>query len=402
MPRYKGSIISATPPTVVGGESGSASGVWALKTHLQYVADAGWPVPVLSRELYVWGEGSSGRLGLNEAGPDYSSPVQVGALTNWNLIDGGYQHMLALKKDGTLWAWGRNFDGQCGQNTQNPPVSISSPVQVGSETDWTSFSCGFEGSFGIRSGELYAWGDGQFGQPGQGDVINRSSPVQVGALTNWSIVNSHTYAVFAIKTEGTLWSWGRDTNGTLGHGTTGISKSSPVQIGALSDWASVSSGEQHCLAVKTDGTLWAWGYNANGQVGDNTVVTRNSPVQIGSLTTWSSVAGGYNYGYAIKTDGTLWSWGNSGYGQLGHNNTIAASSPVQIGALTTWVAAAAGERQGYFLKTDGTLWSVGYGINGQLGDNTALRRSSPVQIGSLTNWAQIGAGYQTGMATTEE
>ena len=158
--------------------------------------------------------------------------------------------------------------------------------------------------------------------------------------------------MLAVKTDGTLWAWGRAANGGLGDGTT-VAKSSPVQVGALTTWATVlASTARHSLAVKTDGTLWSWGANFNGQLGLGNTTSYSSPKQVGALTTWSKLSGGQVFSHAIKTDGTLWAWGDGGAiftpgpyaylpavparGALGLGNTTVYSSPKQVGALTTW------------------------------------------------------------------
>jgi alpha-tubulin suppressor-like RCC1 family protein len=193
----------------------------------------------------------------------------------------------------------------------------------------------------------------------------------------------------ALKTDGTMWLWGLNSYGGLGDGTA-LKRSSPVQIGALTSWSSIAAGGNHSAAIKTDGTLWTWGKNIFGQLGDNTVINRSSPVQIGSLTTWAQIAGGGNHSAAIKTDGTLWTFGYSTYtGQLGDNTVLRRSSPVQVGALTTWSKVALGYEHSMALKTDGTMWAWGNNGQGQLGDNTITYRSSPVQVGSLATWSSI-------------
>lgn len=240
---------------------------------------------------------------------------------------------------------------------------------------------------------LWSWGDNSQGVLGLNDIANRSSPVQVGALAAWSNVSTGGDFCLATKTDGTLWSWGWNAYGQLGQNIVNINRSSPVQIGALTTWSNIAGGASHTIATKTDGTLWAWGFNGNGGLGDNTAINRSSPVQIGSLTTWSNVAGGKYSSLATKTDGTLWTWGRNSDGQLSLNDTVFRSSPVQVGALTTWLNIAAGNYSCLATKTDGTLWSWGQNNSGQLGLNdTAISRSSPVQVGALTTWSKASAG----------
>jgi len=244
--------------------------------------------------------------------------------------------------------------------------------------------------------KLWSWGGNGLGQLGLEDILDRSSPEQVGALTNWSsIAAGGAYHTLATKTDGSLWSWGRNTEGQLGQEDI-IHRSSPVQVGALTDWSSVAGGLYHTLATKTDGSLWSWGDNTNGELGLEDILDRSSPEQVGALTNWSSAACGYYHTLAIKTDGSLWSWGDNLYGQLGLEDILDRSSPVQVGALTTWSSVACGAYHTLATKTDGTLWSWGYNNNGQLGQEDIIHRSSPVQVGALTGWGSVvGGAYQT-------
>ena len=234
---------------------------------------------------------------------------------------------------GELYAWGSNSAGRLGDNTT---VYKSSPIQVGALTTWSQVSAGNSFTAAITtSGELYAWGNNPFGQLGDNTAVAKSSPVQVGALTNWAQVSAGSGSFCAaIKTDGTLWTWGRGGSGRLGDGTD-ITKSSPVQVGALTNWAQVSAGSEHAAAITTGGVLYAWGDNSNGQVGDNTTVNKSSPVGVGALTNWLQVSADLST-TSVKTDGTMWAWGGNNYGQLGQNDTVKRSSPVQIGGLTTW------------------------------------------------------------------
>ena len=339
--------------------------------------------------LFSWGDNAAGGLGLNDT-VYRSSPAQVGALTTWAQVAGGALYggsgfAIAVKSNGTLWGWGGNSNGAAGLNDT---VSRSSPVQIGASSDWSKVGTGTQQSFAIKTNNsLWAWGrNSTFGQLGLGNIINRSSPVQVGALTNWAQISSGSAATFSVKTDGTLWAWGRGN-----YITTGITRSSPVQIGSLTNWKQVSAGTFHCGAVKTDGTLWMWGKNGNGQLGLNNTTDVNSPVQVGALTAWSQVSAGLSFTTAVKTDGTIWSWGVGGIGQLGHGDSTNRSSPVQVGALTNWSQVSASENACVAIKTDGTMWSWGFNNAGQLGLGNTVALSSPTQVGLATSWTTLGS-----------
>ena len=341
-----------------------------------------------NRKLIAFGRNDQSQLGDGTA-IDKSSPVQIGALTNWASVSGGSVHSLATKTDGTLWAFGNNSNGQLGSaDTFN-----ISPAQIGALTNWASVASGAHHSLGLKTdGTIWSFGKNNNGQLGDGTTVSKSSPVQIGALTNWASVASGWNHSFAIKTDSTVWSWGSNSYGQLGDGTA-INKSSPVQIGALTGWASVAGGSDHSLAIMTDGTLWTWGSDNFGQLGNGGYGSISSPAQVGNLTNWTKVVAGYEHSLALKTDGTMWSWGYNAYGQLGDGTNITKSSPVRVGSLTTnWTNIAAGFSQSFALKADGTLWSFGSNNRGRLGDQTTIDKSSPVQIGTLTNWASISGG----------
>lgn len=465
--------------------------------------------------LWTWGYNDQGALGLGTATINRSSPTQVGARTDWKqvAVSGNLGSMIAVRTDGTLWTWGNNTYGQLGTNNT---ISRSSPVQVGADTTWDKVGTGVAGSsYAIKTdGTLWSWGRNYVGLLGQNiaATINLSSPVQVGTDTDWAEVNTTLTNVYARKTTGALWSWGQNTYGEVGDNTrvnrsspvqirssdvafasglgsvsgmfidtsgnmwtwgyndlnrlrdsTTTNRSSPVQVGtgnyapytplalyryegkepyqfasmALKTDSSMdyslsgtsanvlravsyqltigntspvwSTGRDKlggainlsgwtAYAIKTDGSLWAWGINNIGQIPDGTVLSRSSPVQISAGSTWSKVAGGQSYGGAVRTDGTLWMWGQNDGGQLGQNNKVPRSSPVQVGALTNWAQISCSTEASpvsnpgattMAVKTNGTLWGWGSNFNGQIGDGTGAWRSSPVQIGALTNWAQV-------------
>jgi alpha-tubulin suppressor-like RCC1 family protein len=350
----------------------------------------------LNSNLMIWGNNANGELGTGNL-TSRNSPVQVGSLTNWKQVSCGGFYTACVKTDGTLWTWGQN-QNLLGKLGLGDYVHRSSPVQVGSLTNWKQVSCGNEHTAAIKTdGTLWLWGGGAYGELGLGNLIDISSPVQVGTLTNWKQVScgvktsggNHTACV---KTDGTLWTWGQGNFGQLGLGDTS-ERSSPVQVGTLTDWKQVSCGQIQTACVKTDGTLWTWGSNFAGALGLGDVVDRSSPVQVGTLTNWKQVSLGASHAACVKTDGTLWTWGDNFAGALGLENEVDRSSPVQVGTLTNWKQVDLGDNYAACVKTDGTLWTWGYGVFNSLGLGNSTSRSSPVQVGSLTNWKQVSAGY---------
>jgi alpha-tubulin suppressor-like RCC1 family protein len=346
--------------------------------------------------LMTWGANDVGQLGDNTT-VYKSSPVQTityGA--NWKQVAGGNDHTAAIKTDGTLWNWGYNLYGQLGDNTI---ASRSSPVQTTAfGTNWKQVACGFLHTAAIKTdGTLWCYGRNISGLLGDNTTTLRSSPVQTVAFgTNWKQVACGTYHTAAIKTDGTLWLWGVNGYGELGNNTI-TNRSSPLQtVAGGSNWKEVACGNYHTAAIKVDGTLWTWGYNPFGQLGDNTVTNRSSPVQTTAFgTNWSKVACGYGNTSAIKTDGTLWSWGINDNGQLGDNTGTNRSSPVQtVAGGTNWKQISCRFRHTAAIKTDGTLWSWGNNSGGKLGDNTGTYRSSPVQtILYGQNWKSVACCY---------
>lgn len=216
----------------------------------------------------------------------------------------------------------------------------------------------------------------------------------------WKMVSTGMSHSLGIKLDGTLWAWGANDFGQLGDGTT-TTKTTPVQIGTANDWQSVSAGSLHSMAIKTNGTLWGWGINGNSRLGDGTTNGRIFPGQITSDTNWQSVCAGDVNTLAIKTNGTLWAWGYNGNAQFGDGTTNNRSTPYQIGTATNWRSVDVGSVHTLATKTDGTLWAWGTSSYGQVGDGTTATRFTALQIGTETDWKEVAAGgfHSVGLKT---
>lgn len=361
-----------------------------------YFANAagGW-IPLKDQsftELYSWGCNQASSLITGNC-IDYSSPVREYTSTiNWCFITSRGFGVNGLKDDGTLWSWGRTC-GESFTNQAGPFTSITSPVREYTNSLWAQVKRGPDRAHAIKTdGTLWGSGQNLQGDVGSNEAINKSSPVQeASSSSNWAVLGSPG----AIKDDGTLWMWGMNSSGQVGVNDV-VCYSSPVQEASSSiNWCGIASnGVSHRHAIKSDGTLWSWGFNNCGQLAVNDVVSYSSPVQeTSSSTNWCFVSTGVDSSsVSIKSNGEMWLWGNRLITYLAGGSTLTSSSPVQeISSSTNWCLADVNQCHGAAIKTDGTLWSWGRNCIGTIGNNeTSGNYSSPIQeITSSSEWCIV-------------
>jgi len=344
--------------------------------------------------IWCWGDGYLGQIGTGVF--TYSGrPVQADSGTNWATLDAGDSHNCAIKTTGTLWCWGDGADYKTGIDTID---GVATPTQVGSVSTWSKVSAGYRNTCAIRTDtSLWCWGandQGQLGTPSQRSGPG-ASPVFTDAV---DVAGSHATSC-VIRLAGSLWCSGSNLTGGLGDAS-GLDSNVPVQVGADVDWATVTAGGfvgafgdpvAFACATKDSGTLWCWGDNSSGQLGDGTLFQSDVPNQVGSATNWSSVSAGSNFVCGIQGSGNLSCWGAGSLGQLGSGGTTASSLPAPVSG-GPWASVSAGNTQACAVKTAGTIWCWGNNANNQLGDGTVTQRNSPTQVGVASDWVAVSAG----------
>jgi len=339
--------------------------------------------------VWAWGYNTFGELG---AGTDsqYSTPIKVG-LSDVIAISTFTKHSLALKSDGTVWAWGRGSYGQLGDGAS---TQRNTPVRVSDLSDIVAISAGSWHSLALKSdGTVWAWGQNEYGQLGDGTTTRSSTPVQVltsegAGFNSVTAISSGYDHSLALKSDGTVWAWGTNSFYQLGEGTNVEYRDTPVQVltsegAGFNSVTAISSGNGHSLALKSDGTVWAWGTNSFGVLGDGTTTERHNPVKVSGLSDVAAISTNGQHDFALKSDGTVWAWGRNEYGQLGDGTTTERHSPVKVSGLSDVAAISCGWDHCLALKNDGTVWAWGYNSAGQLGDGTRTDRSTPVQVTGL-------------------
>jgi len=422
--------IAASNPGVVPGECNEI---------VMLAAGMGHSVALrYNGTVWTWGFNESGQLGDGST-IDNDIPVQAIGPGSNNIIAiaAGHQHTVFLRVDSTVWGCGRNHRGQIGDATltnRDIPVEVTDSIGTVFLDNVTALAAGFAHTIARTSDTyMWAWGYNKSGQlgidtaGGSGSAydtgIDQNTPKQVlftgglWPLGNVLTVSAGSWHTIALRTDSTIWTWGSNFNGQLGDGNhggddsdfdPGIDRDTPFQVlgeggvGYLSEIIAISAGGNHSVALKADGTVWAWGRNYCGQLGNGSTSDRDIPVQVvgpggaGYLTDIVAIATGKYYTIALRSDGTVWAWGDNESGQLGYgpwggsedifDSGIDRDIPTQvlgpggIGFLSNVVSIAAGWSHTLANTTDGIIWAWGNNDYGQLGDGTDITRTTPVEV----------------------
>ena len=365
--------------------------------------------------VWAWGENSWGQLGDGtNTGRSSPVQVIQAAGTVITKISNNIDYSLLLKNDGTVWAFGQNDYGQLGDGTYTPRNTPVQVIQTAGTpptyfANAIAIAAGTASSLGPHSlalksdGTVWAWGRNNAGQLGDGTTASRNTPVQViqtaGTPPTYfadaiAIAAGGSFSL-ALKSDGTVWAWG--LGGYLGDGT-GNNRVNPVQVQTapstyLTNIVSVSAGWKHSLAVKSDGTVWAWGYSQFGELGDGTTTaqTKSRAAQVSGLSGVNviAVSAGQSHSLALKSDGTVLAWGWNFYGQLGDGTQVSTGTPTQVSGLTNVIAIQASNGASFALKSDGTVWAWGRNVYGRLGDGTTQDRLTPVLVKDFSGGAGV-------------
>jgi Regulator of chromosome condensation (RCC1) repeat/PASTA domain len=299
----------------------------------------------------------------------------------------------------SAYGWGTNDSGELGLgsfNEQTTPAQISGMANVQQVAQGEVFGAAL-----LADGTVDTWGYDNDGELGDGQIapVHRLTPAPVPGLTGVVQIAAGYQHVLALKSDGTVWAWGYNFYRELGDGTQ-TDRATPFQIPGLTGIKQVSASYYDSMALGSDGSVWAWGHNGFGELGDGTTTNRTTPVKLPGLSAVAEISAGYEHGLAVKTDGTVWAWGNNAFGELGVGTTTNHAAPVQVPGLTGVTQVAAGRTHSLAIAgTSDSVWAWGDGTGLALGDLTAADQLSPINIG-LNGVTQISAGFEESAAVS--
>ena len=343
----------------------------------------------LDGSIYSWGDNTNGQLGVDPAALTYrDAPAQVTTISGIRNIAAGFQFSVALLNDTTVRAWGLNTFGQLGNGSTTASYD---PVQVmtssGALSGITAVAAGADFAIALKSdGTVWAWGRNNFGQLGNGGLTDSPVAVQVSGLgAGVTAISAGFNHSLAIDTDSSGWAWGSNSNGQIGTGadpasTTYYATAAHIGIGEVT---SIAAGNRFSIAVRKerlDTIVYAWGINDNGQLALGNTTQYTNPQKIGNFTGTMTVAAGSDHALAVKTDGSVWAWGNNDRGQLGNAAVLQSTSPIIVSGISRALAVSAGVKDSIALDLNNNVWAWGANGFGQIGDGTTVDKTSPTLI----------------------
>ncbi|MWV45973.1 hypothetical protein GRF59_20350 [Paenibacillus sp. HJL G12] len=352
-----------------------------------------------------WGRAAVCLLLVLTLFPGYSKTDAASGVQPWTAvpqISAGYQFGLSLISSGTVWTWGANNYGQLGVGDNKGRLT---PVQVKNLDQVTLIEAGIKSAYAMKKdGSVWAWGDNEHGQLGIGTTTDAGVPQRITGLNDVISMSSRMgYHALALKNDGTVWAWGLNNAGQVGDGTMEI-RTAPVQVSGLSDVVAVSAGGYHSLALQKDGTVWAWGYNGEGELGNETLTDSPVPVQVHGLTRIKAISAGNYHNIALDEDGHIWTWGRNSNASLGPGfNGYRQPLAQLMDKMNNVKAIQAGMYHSLFQLEDGTVMAFGLNNYGQLGNGESTgSAANPVKTMNLTGVKGLAAGGFSSYALTAD
>ena len=348
--------------------------------------------------VWVWGANLYGQL-CDGTNTHRSTPARIAGFSGAATVSAGGAHGLVLKADGAAAGWGLNGQdssgrggGQLGDGTQTNravPGGVSSLAK-----NWQVVAGQYHSLAVLGDNSVAAWGYNAQGQLGAGSTQTRTAPVSVVGTNGVIAVAAGCTHSLALKTDGTVLAWGYNSTGQLGD-RSNVSRTTPVAVSGLTNVAAIAAGCAHSVALKNDGTVWAWGFNFEGQLGGATAnIMQTSPLQISGLANVTAIAAGNHHTLALRSDGSVWSWGKNDQGQIGDGSTTNRTSPAPIPGLASVTDISAGQAFSMALSATGTLYTWGQNDYGQLGNGNFQTSVLPTPVrhadGSAFNLATVG------------
>ncbi|WP_158513104.1 RCC1 domain-containing protein [Myxococcus hansupus] len=378
-----------------------AQGLMAVKA---VAAGNDWTVAIgEDGSVWAWGSNYYGQLG-DGSRRSRSTPVRLAGLTEGKTVSVGSWHAVLLRQDGSLRTWGSGYSDVLGDGTTYS--KDAAPVQAPELSGVKAVAAAYEHSVAVRGdGTVWSWGLNQDDQLGDGTFRPSSVPVQVLGITGATAVaaGGDTLLAFtvALREDGTVWSWGNNYFGMLGHPAWPSTTQGAVQVPGLMDVTAIAAGNLHAVALRKNGSVWSWGRNSAGQLGDGTNIQRDSPVPLRELANVKAITAGRDFAVALHDDGTVWAWGANDSGQLGDGTFATRPLPQQVQGLTGVVAVDAGDDHTLALRNDGTVWAWGNNDLGQLGDGTRTTQPTPVQMQGFRKVSAVAAGFISSVVLLE-